>query len=262
MPGPVGPNPSATIAALADRFADAMIDGVPAPGETRVSVTVPEGAPDPEHAVAGNGAVSIEFTEEMKGYVTFGGDDDYDHGFREGRSSHTDLMFHLTITADDIDAFIADPEHEGVAKGYVRCAQLGGELPVERGVFNLFVDQHGDKARKRMFYRLPFTDAEGHPLTLVGHKVVEDGPGLDLWSDTTTLFTRVLQGHVETDEQQAQAATVATGILHIHPLDFAKQMTTFRAHPATRVDALGRFGALFAGELWDVYAGHNGGGSK
>ena len=29
MPGPVGPNPSLTIAALADRFADAMIDGAP-----------------------------------------------------------------------------------------------------------------------------------------------------------------------------------------------------------------------------------------
>jgi cholesterol oxidase len=26
MPGPVGPNPSLTIAALADRFADKMID--------------------------------------------------------------------------------------------------------------------------------------------------------------------------------------------------------------------------------------------
>jgi cholesterol oxidase len=27
MPGPVGPNPSLTIAALADRFADAIIEG-------------------------------------------------------------------------------------------------------------------------------------------------------------------------------------------------------------------------------------------
>jgi cholesterol oxidase len=31
MPGPVGPNPSLTIAALADRFADAIIDGRPEP---------------------------------------------------------------------------------------------------------------------------------------------------------------------------------------------------------------------------------------
>ena len=32
MPGPVGANPSLTIAALADRFADAMLEGVPEPG--------------------------------------------------------------------------------------------------------------------------------------------------------------------------------------------------------------------------------------
>src|SRR5215218_3496595 len=32
MPGPVGPNPSLTIAALADRFADAIIEGRPEPG--------------------------------------------------------------------------------------------------------------------------------------------------------------------------------------------------------------------------------------
>jgi cholesterol oxidase len=31
MPGPVGPNPSLTIAALADRFADAILDGRPEP---------------------------------------------------------------------------------------------------------------------------------------------------------------------------------------------------------------------------------------
>ena len=31
MPGPVGPNPSLTIAALADRFADAIIEGRPEP---------------------------------------------------------------------------------------------------------------------------------------------------------------------------------------------------------------------------------------
>jgi cholesterol oxidase len=104
-----------------------------------------------------------------------------------------------------------------------------------------------------MYYRLPLSDGEGHPLTLVGHKVVEDDPGLDLWTDTTTLFTRVLSGHVETDAEQEQAGTIAVGILHIHPLDFAKQLTTFRARPVSRVDAVARFGALFAGDLWDVY---------
>ena len=30
-------------------------------------------------------------------------------------------------------------------------------------------------------------------------------------------------------------------------------MTTFRVHPAKRVDGLAKFGKLFLGELWDVY---------
>ena len=123
--------------------------------------------------------------------------EDFDRGFRSGRESRTALMFHLTITADDIDTFIADREHEAVAEGWVECEALGGRLPVERGIFNLFVDQEGDRSRKRMLYRLHFRDGEGHPLTLTGHKVVEDDPGFDLWRDTTTLFTQILRGHVE-----------------------------------------------------------------
>ncbi len=133
-----------------------------------------------------------------------------------------------------------------------RLEELGGERPVERGVFNLFVDHEGDRRRKRMRYRLLFSDPVGQPLTLVGFKVIEDDPGWDTWEDTTTLFTRVLRGHVEPSREEG-AEVAAAGIIRIHPLDFARELTTFRAEPDNRVDALGRFGALFAGDLWDVY---------
>ena len=95
----------------------------------------------------------------------------------------------------DVDRFVSDPRREASAKGYVKCEALGGELPVEKGLFNLFVDQ-GDPSFKRMLYRL-FPRSDGRPLTLSGFKVVEDDPGSDLWTDTTTLFTRILRGHVE-----------------------------------------------------------------
>jgi hypothetical protein len=112
-------------------------------------------------------------------------------------------------------------------------------LPVEKGVFNLFVDEE-DPSRKRMLYRLFFRDGAGHPLTLSGFKVVEDDPGLDLWTDTTTLFTRVLQGHVD-PEQEAQAPVAASGIMQIYLLDFFRQLTTFETEgptPADRASAL------------------------
>ena len=167
----------------------------------------------------------------MKGFFSFD-EDDFDRGYRAGREQRRGLMFHLTITTEDLDRFIDTPEHLARAEGYVRSDALGGgELAVERGLFNLFVDQEGDRRRKRMLYRLFFSDAAGHPLTLNGFKVVEDDPGIDnVWSDTSTLFTRLLRGHVEA-ENESRAELVGSGILHIHPLDFARQMTTFRTSP-------------------------------
>lgn len=193
--------------------------------------------------------VSLEFTEEMKGYLTRG-ESDFDRGYRTGKDAGTAFMFHLTIATEDIDRFVADARHTARAVGWIEANDFGGKLTVEEGVFNLFVEE--GPGYKRMLYRLPFADGEGRPLTMTGFKEVRHEHGLDVWSETTTLFTRVLEGHVE-PEQDAGANVVTSGILHIHPLDFARQLTTFRTDPPHRVDAIARFGALFAGELWSVY---------
>ena len=254
LPGPVGANPSLTIAAVADRFADAMIEGAPDPerrGARRAGTA--SGAPPAAAPEPGIGSVALWFTEEMKGYLDFE-EDDYEAAFRAGKAAGRKLMFHLTIRAEDVERFVADPAHEAKVSGWVGCDALGGRRPVEGGHFNLFVDQNGDRNHKRMHYRLHFEDGAGHPLTLVGYKEVRDDPGFDVWSDTSTLYTRILAGHVS-PEEQAEAAVIATAILHILPRDFARQMTTFRVRPARRVDALARFGALFAGELWETYGG-------
>jgi predicted acylesterase/phospholipase RssA len=196
----------------------------------------------------------LRFTEEMKGYVTLG-ETDYDAGFREGRKNGTFLMFHLTIEVDGVEHFVSNPEREATAEGYVSCEALGGRLPVEKGLFNLFVYEK-DPSRRRMRYRLFFRDGDGRPLTLSGFKVIEDDPGSDLWTDTTTLFTRILEGHVGPEEEE-RAQIVASGIINIHLLDFLRQLTTFRTEGPTaaeRASALTRFGKLFLGDLWDVYA--------
>jgi cholesterol oxidase len=255
MPGPVGPNPSLTIAALADRFATAIVEGKG--GEPRAGRRARHGRP-PVGAASTSGSspanqerVSLSFTEEMKGFVALG-ETDHEHGFARGRQSGTALMFRLTITADDLDAFIADRDHLASTEGFVRCEALGGDRPVERGLFNLFVADEADRRRKRMLYRLHFADDSGRPLTLSGFKLIEDDPGLDVWRDTTTLYTRILAGHVAPGEDE-EAEVVAAGIIHIRALDFAKQLTTFRTDPPGRVDAIARFGALFAGDLWETY---------
>jgi len=52
---------------------------------------------------------------------------------------------------------------------------------------------------------------------------------------------------------------VASGILVIPLTSFLQQLTTFRVEApggnlSDRTSALSRFGALFFGKLWDVYA--------
>lgn len=196
----------------------------------------------------------LQFTEEMKGFVTFG-DADFDEGYKQGKKSGDSLMVRLTIKVDGVNRFIANPDHEASIEGYVRCESLGGDLPVESGVFNLLVDE-ADASQKQMLYRLHFTDKQGGPLTLTGFKEIRDESGFDVWSDTTTLFTRVFRGHIGPGEEQS-AEVLASGIIKIHMLDFLKQLTTFRVEGPTLADktsALARFGKLFLGKLWDVYA--------
>ncbi len=255
MPGPVGPNPSLTIAGLADRFADAILEDMKGPAMTAPPPPPASADEDGEAAAstppASEHPANLEFTEKMRGFITFG-EDDYDRGFRQGKKAKTKCMFHVTVHMQDIERFMKDPQHEGSITGHVQCDALGGKLPVSRGWFNLFVDADEDgKERKLMKYRLLIEDGEGHPITLNGFKEVKNDRGFDIWDDTTTLFTHILSGHVEPGEPDSEI--VATGILKVLPADFAVQMTTFRVDPAHRVDALGRFSALFAGSLWETF---------
>jgi hypothetical protein len=196
---------------------------------------------------------SVRFTEEMLGHVTFG-ESDFARGAQTGRDGSEFLKFHLTIEVADMDRFSTDPMRQAGAVGYLQCDALGGRLPVEKGVFNLFVDS--GPGVKRMLYRLWFRDGVGHPLTLTGYKLVENDAGFDLWKDTTTLFTKVLKGHVD-ESGDATAELVASGILRIRVQDFAKQMTTFRAGGeggiGAKLGGLIKFGVIFVGQLAEVY---------
>ncbi|MFD0905209.1 GMC oxidoreductase [Actinomadura sediminis] len=306
MPGPVGPNPSLTIAAHADRMATRLLEGagrgartparttardVPAPGgagAAGVSVPVRTGAepvggstgspdragngaayapepgsrggtrgpsaaasgrtPPPLAGSAGAAATSLSFTETMKGSVTYGVADPRAGAADPGREP---LSFRLTITADDVDRFLAEPEHEARAEGWVDTAARGGRRPVLRGRFNLFAPAGGED-RRLMKYRLFFTDGEDRPRTLTGRKNVLHGPPTRIWPDTSTLYVRLLDGHVPEDAE-ADAAVVAAGVLHIELGDFARQLATFRTSGPDGAGKLLDFARFFAGELWEVY---------
>jgi predicted patatin/cPLA2 family phospholipase len=195
---------------------------------------------------------SLKFTEEMKGYLTIGGSE-FTAGYEEGKKSRTYAMFHLTIDVDDVDRFVTAPEHDAAADGYFECQALGGRMEAH-GRFNLFVDEK-DPARKKMLYRLFFQTPDGKRRTLSGFKDIADDPGVDIWRDTTTLYTRILDGHVDAAAEET-APILASGLLIIQVFDFMKQLTTFRTEGSdlsARNLARVRFMRLFAGKLLDVY---------
>ncbi len=202
---------------------------------------------------------SVQFTEKMIGAFTFGSEDyqaGSPSGLGPGSLAGGALMFRLTIRTDNIDSFVADRVHAAVAQGYVQADVLGGRLPVQQGLFNLFVDE--GSAVRHMLYRLYFSDRTGRPLTLAGFKDVRPGPLTKVWPETSTLYVRVLDGHVPVTDggQSAREGIVGSGVLRIRPLDFAVQVSTFRSRGPSllgELKALNSFGKLFLAELWQVF---------
>ncbi len=113
-------------------------------------------------------ASGLLFTEQMKGFVALGVDDPQT-GHDRGKQNKDRLMFELTISVDDVDRFVAEPGHQGSATGYVDSDLLGGRLDVERGWFNLFV-QDDDPDQRQMLYRLWLRGPGGNPMTFIGRQ--------------------------------------------------------------------------------------------
>ena len=76
--------------------------------------------------------VNLQFTEEMKGYLTFSDNPlDYLESFEKEKKNNY-FMFHLTIIIPDVDFFVNDPKETGKAEGYVECPKWGGKFNVEK----------------------------------------------------------------------------------------------------------------------------------
>jgi cholesterol oxidase len=277
-PGPVGPNPSLTIAALADRMCTRLLESKAqlekgakqmSGGFFSAAHTRPAGDRGNDAACGGPEQpvrTSLSFSEEMQGSYAEGVSSvDAGHpggsvgsppraggAAGEGGSVRSQpLAFRLTITMDDVDRFLDDPGHTARAEGWIDAVGLGGRRLVQRGWFNLFVPA-GVADRRLMRYRLYFADIEDQPRTLAGWKNVRHGPPTHIWHDTSTLYVRLFEGHVAEGEED-HARIVGAGTLHLRVAEFARQLTTFRTSGPNGAAALERFGRFFAGQLWDVY---------
>jgi predicted acylesterase/phospholipase RssA len=196
----------------------------------------------------------LRFTETMRGAIGFGIDDPE---LAWKASAGAELAVRLTVEVGGVSSFLGDPQHEARLSGEVKSEVFGGTLPVERGTFNLFVED--TDGRRRMLYRVFFRDGAGHPLTLIGEKRVPQRPTRGPWTDTTTLYVRVLRGHVDADSDD-DPQVVGAGVLRISASGFLRQLLTFRATDPARPGAraggrlVARYFAFFVGTLAEEYA--------
>lgn len=191
----------------------------------------------------------ITFSETMAGGFTLG-TDDVEAGDQQGKASGNILAIHCDIAVENLDRFVADRNESGSLTGTVDYPPMGMGIPAGCGVFNLFSPSDDPKMRL-MVYELAFQH-QGEDYYLAGKKEVRDDFGVDLWSDTTTLYTRLHQG---TD---AEGPVAGAGILRLGPTDLMRLLSTLRAtHAASKVEesrAIATFGQFFMGQLWGSYA--------
>lgn len=211
---------------------------------------IPTALPVPEPVPVTTSSVdSVSFHEVMSGTVRLD---------RPPAGQPAQLALEMDIVVKDTARFVRDPDHVASVFGSVRCAALGGELPIREGTFNVLVDTSlqanvptGTPPTKLMVYDLRVTDAAGRDLEIHGVKTIRHDTGFDMWPDTTRLVTEI-----RTVGGAGDGRVVAAGVLKLSMAAFLRQLATFRAtagSPAEQAAALGRFGGFFLGHLWEVY---------
>jgi hypothetical protein len=182
----------------------------------------------------------LEFHEVMEGKAALGASDPAE-GAQHPAAGR--LAVHCDVRIDDLERFVADPQHTGTIGGSVDFAPWADGIPVTNGIFNLFSPEGEQRV---MEYRLGF-EHEGRSYYLDGRKFVHDDPGFDVWKDTTTLYTVMHEG------PDTSGPVVAAGVITIGVEALARMVASMRPTGGGGIGSFARFGRLFLSELWDTY---------
>ena len=186
----------------------------------------------------------IHFKETMKGGFTLGATDP-----EAGAKGPHELAMHATVDIPDIDAFVANAQHQASLSGSIDFAPMGIGMVADTGVFGLF-SPSGDPDLTYMVYELGFAHG-GQRWYLAGKKHVQVGSPLRLWGETTTLYTTLHQGTDTT------GPIAGAGVLELGVIDLFKLMGTLQTPHSSgigaSVSAVGGFFSFFAKQLTRTY---------
>ncbi len=253
IPRPLGVNPLLTISGLSERAMIHLARDYNWQFDDKPKVDAPTRLAGILQAKE-NQAAGVEFTERMVGYISDADVGDYDAAAQYGKRDNNEFSFTATIVIGDVVKFIEDPDHTGTIVGLAYCSALSNDpLEISNGIFNLMrVDE--DEVETRQFdYRMILGARDGKEYYFAGHKIVRADRGPDMWEDTTKLFVDLFGG------RDGQHGIIAKGILNISILDFATQLNTIKGingrNSLDRMQAVARFGHLFARSLYSIYGG-------
>lgn len=251
FPSAVGVNPSSTIAAIAERCVEALLQenlGVEPAAEQPLSEeeqlklnSLPTAGASTKSAPVG-----IRFEERMQGFLcpAEDGDDEHEEAERQGRADGLACALSLSGHIEELDAFLESAANVVKLKGkaVVRLKPKAEPRVLDaQGHLRLLIPS-GARSR-RMIYTLKLEEG----LVLHGEKELFDDPGLDAWADTTTLRVELR------DAEQRWLGVLRVSIDHFLNEQLPSFEVTGTEDPARIGLALGRFGRFFFGELAAVY---------
>lgn len=160
--------------------------------------------------------LGIVFEETMSGWAGVG-ETDFSEGKLRGQKENNFLKFDARVKIPNLQQFLDDPKHLAHLEGTVTYRPFGGSFPMRHGVFSLF-SVNPNTGFIHMSYAFRFTASEKNYYVL-GRKNIKHHSGrIDVFSDMTTLYTRIHEGEDETGPVKA------AGVIYFKFLDFIPLM--------------------------------------